>query len=135
MDYKLHIFKHDAGNGWLYHFAVVDKAKSYPANFICMLPSKPAQIKPSYSFGGKFGTIFGEKSKDIAVKLLNDALKSEEETEIKAEITKRLNLLDPQLLNTVICSQCKKQFQAQKSKKRRRYLCSECLEKRYKSPV
>ena len=133
MDYKLHILKHDAGSGWLYHFAVVDKSKTYPASFICMLPAKPAQIKPQYSFGGKFGTIFGEKAKDIALKLLNDALKTEEETEVKAEITKRLNALNPQQTNTVLCSQCKKPFQIPKLKKRKRFLCEECLQKRYKS--
>jgi hypothetical protein len=95
MSYKLHISKHDGEKGWIYRFAVVDKTKTYPANFICLLPAKPVQTKPNVGFNGKFGELFGEKSIEFAVELLNEALKTEDEAEIKAEIKKRINLIVP----------------------------------------
>jgi hypothetical protein len=132
MNYKLHISKHDSGTGWVYHFAVVDKSKSYPANFICTLPTKPVQSKTENGFNGKFGSIFGEKSKEIALDLLNCALKTEEEAEVKEEIKKRLKLIEPKQANIVLCSRCKKPFEIQKKQRhKRRLLCEECLKKQY----
>jgi DNA-directed RNA polymerase subunit RPC12/RpoP len=134
MDFRLQVFKHDAreGNsGWTYRFAVVDsnKSKNYPSNFVCMLPVKLYQGKTNY--GSVFGTLFGDKSLEFAIGLLNDALKTEEDTEIKAEIEKRLKLIDPKQANAVKCSQCKKAFQPKKIRRYKQYLCDECLNKRY----
>ncbi len=130
MNYKLHISKHDGETGWNYRFAVVDKSKSYPVNFICMLPTKPVQIETGIGFSGKFGSLFGEKSRDFAFELLNDALKNEQEADIKEEIKKRLKLIEPQKANTVVCSRCKKSFQTQRKQRYKRLLCNECLNQR-----
>ena len=132
MDYKIQVFKHDTREGWAYRLAVVEKSKSYPANFICMLPIKLVQSKTNFTYGGMFGSLFGDKSLDIALKLLNDALKTEKDADIIAEIEKRLKLLDPKQANIVKCSQCNKPFQPQKTKRYKRYLCEKCLSNRQK---
>lgn len=131
MDYTLHISKCDGETGWVYRFAVVDKSKRYPANFICLLPTKPVQTKSDCSFNGKFGNLFGEKSKDVALELLNTALKTEEEADIKEEIKKRLKLIEPKQVNLVICCRCKKPFQVQKKQRQKRFLCDECFKHRH----
>ncbi len=131
MDYTLHISKRDGETGWVYRFAVVDKSKSYPANFICLLPTKPVQTKSDHGFNGKFGDLFGEKSKTVAVELLTGALKTEEEADIKEAIKKRLKLLESKQVNIVFCGRCKKPFQAQNGKKYKRYLCDECFKLRH----
>ncbi len=127
MDYKLQVFKHEAREGWTYRLAVVNKSKSYPANFVCMLPIKLIKSKVDTGYGGIFGGFFGDKSLDVALQLLNDALKTEHEPEIVAEIEKRLKLIDPKLVNLVKCSQCKKTFQPKKPKRYKQYLCEKCL--------
>ena len=60
MDCRLQVFKLDATDSNLkqtYRFAVVDysRSKSYPANFVCMLPAKVDQGKgKSLTFSGRF---------------------------------------------------------------------------------
>jgi hypothetical protein len=130
MEYKLQVFKQEAREGWSYRFAVVNKSKTYPANFVCMLPLKLAEVKTSY--GGLFRNFFGEKSVDIAVELLNDSLKNEKDSDVVAEIEKRLKLIDPKQANIVRCSQCKKEFQLKKTKRYKRFLCSKCLDQQQK---
>jgi formylmethanofuran dehydrogenase subunit E len=126
MEYKLKVFKQEAREGWSYRFAVVNKSKTYPANFVCMLPLKLSQEKNSNK--GLFGTFFGEKSVETAVELLNDSLKTEQDADVIAEIEKRLKLIDPKLANLVRCSQCKKEFQLKKEERKyKRALCSKCL--------
>jgi hypothetical protein len=76
-----------------FRFAVVDsdKSNSYPLNFVCMLPTK-------ISAGGKsqsvFLQIFGDKSLEQARALLTGALETESDSEVKAEIERRLKLLE-----------------------------------------
>lgn len=78
MEYKLQVFKIEAREGWTYRFAVVNKTKTYPANFVCMLPLKLSQGETHY--GGLFANFFGDKSVDTALELLNNALKTEKES-------------------------------------------------------
>jgi len=75
-------------------FVVVDldKSKKYPANFICLLPKN---IKVSGKRNSKFERNFGDNSLELAKKLLKRALRAESDREIKAEIRKRLDLLQP----------------------------------------
>jgi hypothetical protein len=135
MDCKLQVFKYEVeekNSGWAYRFAVVDysRSKNYPANFVCMLPIKLYQGKTNN--GSVFGELFGDKSLDFAIGLLNDALKSERDAEVKTEIERRLKLIDPKQINTVKCSQCQKTFQPQKVRKYKRNFCDECLKTRYR---
>jgi hypothetical protein len=75
-------------------FVVVDldKSKKYPVNFICLLPKN---IKVSGKRNSKFERNFGDNSLELAKKLLKRALRAESDRKIKAEIRKRLDLLQP----------------------------------------
>jgi hypothetical protein len=76
------------------HFAVVDqdKPKTYPANFICILPQHMSSVTEDSSV---FARIFKEKRIETAMKLLNDALESEDDPQIKKVIVERLRQLEP----------------------------------------
>jgi hypothetical protein len=69
----------------------LDKSKDYPANFVCILPKT---IKLNDKHHTKFERKFGNKSLELAKKLLKRALRAESDREIKAEIRKRLDQLE-----------------------------------------
>jgi hypothetical protein len=135
MDCKLQVFKRDPVDsrvGKTYRFAVLDfsKSKEYPANFVCMLPIKVDQSnKKSVNV---FGEIFGEKSLVFAIELLNKALKSEKDDEVRSEIERRIKLIDPEQAKLVQCSVCKKTFQPVRYRKHKQNLCDTCVKTRYK---
>jgi hypothetical protein len=86
----------DAGDyslGRRFRFAVVDldKGKNYPLNFVCMLPTNITMNSKSQSV---FIQIFGDKSLEQAKALLTGALETESDSEVKAEISRRLKLLE-----------------------------------------
>jgi hypothetical protein len=74
-------------------FAVVDldRSKEYPVNFVCILPK---QIKENGGHYTRFERKFGDKSLDLAEKLLKRSLKAENDWEVKEEIRDRLELLN-----------------------------------------
>ena len=121
----------DNNLGKTYRFAVLDvsRAKDYPANFVCMLPVKVDQRKGKIV--NVFGELFGDKSVDFAIGLLNDALKAESDVEVKTEIRRRLKLIDPKQVNLVKCCRCKKSFQPRKIRKYKQNFCDDCLKARY----
>ena len=134
MNFKLKVFKLDATDYHLaktYRFAVVDhnRSKSYPANFVCMLPAKVDRGNGKIT--NVFETLFGDKSVDFAVGLLNEALKSESDIEVKAEIERRLKLLDTKQIGLVECRECKETFRPQRIRKYNQYLCRKCYRKRF----
>ena len=134
MDCRLQVFKRDPIDSNLakaYRFAVVDfsRSKNYPSNFVCMLPLKVDQGKGK--IGNVFGELFGDESLDLAMKLLREALKTENDLDVKAEIERRLNLIDPKRVNMIRCSGCKKTFQPRKLRKYKQNFCPECLQKRF----
>ena len=83
----------DYSVGRRFRFAVVDldKGKKYPLNFVCMLPTKIDADGKSQSV---FLQIFGDKSLEQARALLTGTLETESDSEVKAEIERRLKLLD-----------------------------------------
>ncbi len=83
----------DYSVGRRFRFAVVDldKPKNYPLNFVCMLPMKIDADSKSQSV---FLQIFGDKSMEQARALLTEALETETDSEVKAEISRRLKLLE-----------------------------------------
>jgi hypothetical protein len=74
------------------YFVVVnlDKAKKYPANFVCVLLKLKSSIVRQSTV---FSRVFGEESLRLAKQLLKKALRSEDDAEIRAEIQERLKLL------------------------------------------
>jgi hypothetical protein len=133
MEFGLQVFKRDSVEeekmGKTFRFAVVDfsKSKSYPSNFVCMLPMKIKKGKISNIFEQNFG----DNSLDLANRLLKKALTTENDSEVKTEITRRLKLLDPNQVNQIKCSGCGKQFQPRRIRKFKQNYCSECVNKRY----
>jgi hypothetical protein len=109
-----------------YRFAVVDikRSPSYPSNFVCMLPVKVGE-------GSAFVKVFGDKSLEQAQLLLKDSLKREPDGEVKAEIQRRLNLLEPKHNGPIKCSSCGKQFQPQGLRRYKHHFCQDCLHRSY----
>jgi len=133
MNLELRIFKNenikDCAKGRHIRFAVVDLERSelYPENFVCMLPLSCLTYGKA---GSKFSELFGDKSVDLAKVILAKALKTENDSEIKAEIERRLELLNPKPPVQVICHACGKFFEAERSRFKQT-LCKECKQKRY----
>ena len=131
-EYRLQVvFEPFEKNAWSrrFRFAVIDpkKIKGYPANFICLLPKKIVDAGKPLSV---FGRIFGEKSSEFAIELLNEALEQEKDEKVKGELKKRLKLLElerPKL----ICSSCQREFDEYSRIKYKRRLCKSCLEARF----
>jgi hypothetical protein len=75
-------------------FAVVDSdtTKTYPANFICMLPQHVSVAKDDSSV---FARTFGDARVEMAKKLLIAALEIEDDSDVKAEIKERLKVFEP----------------------------------------
>jgi len=115
--------------GRRFRFAIVnlDREGSYPSNFVCMLP---IHIIP----GGKpsnFAQIFGDKSLELARRLLKEALKKERDSEVKAEIERRIELLEPDKIRQIKCSGCGRPFQPRRMRRYSQNFCGECMRKRF----
>jgi hypothetical protein len=113
-----------------FRFAVVDsdKSKSYPSNFVCMLPTQiSGKAKPQSAFL----QVFGDKSLEQARALLTGALQAEEDAEVKAEIEKRLKMLEPEPVIQIKCSGCGKLFQPRRIRRFKKNFCEECFKRIY----
>jgi hypothetical protein len=75
-----------------YSFAVLDmdKASSYPLNYVCMLPKELKRVSSSQS---KFLEIYGEKSNQVALELLSKTIKHETNLKVRVELETRLKAL------------------------------------------
>ena len=115
-----------------FRFAVVDsdKSKSYPSNFVCMLPTQiSGKTKPQSAFL----QVFGDRSIEQARALLAEALETEEDSEVKAEIERRLKMLEPEPVIQIKCSGCGKLFQPRRVRKYQQNFCEECMKKKFGS--
>jgi hypothetical protein len=134
MNFKLMVFTiedlNDYTTGKKYRFAVIDLDKSpdYPANFVCILPSTMRDEKKSNNI---FQKTFGSKGPKQAKALLMEALENEKESRVKAEIERRLKMLEPKVDNQIICSSCRKPFLAKRVRRFKQNLCPGCLKKKY----
>jgi hypothetical protein len=110
--------------------AVIDTtiSKKYPANFVCILPRK---INPNAKTPNKFQEKYGSQSKEIIKKLLDQALKTEEDQDIKKELLARLKILNPKPKNIAKCNKCGKEFKFRKYRYGRQKTCYECKTVRY----
>ena len=137
MDIRLQVFKLDADdNNYLrrsFRFAVVDfsKSKSYPQNFVCMLPVKLGAVKSD----SVFLHVFKDKSLEQAKVLLKAALERADDSDVKVEIERRLLLLEPKGVNQIKCSGCGKLFQPKRIRKFKNNFCEECMKKKFGSQV
>ncbi len=110
--------------------AVIDNdiSEEYPANFVCMLPKT---VNPNAKTLNKFQQKYGSQSKEIMKKLLDQALKTEDDQGIKKELQARLKLIDPKPKNMVKCNVCGEEFKARKYQYGTQKTCYECKAKRY----
>jgi uncharacterized protein YceH (UPF0502 family) len=117
-----------------FRFAVVDldKSKGYPSNFVCMLPM---QISGKTRLESTFMQVFGDKSIEQARALLAEALETEKEPEVKAEIEKRLKKLELERVIQIKCSGCGKLFQPRRVRKYQQNFCEECMKKKFGARV
>jgi len=135
MNLRLSISKNDDARdysqGRYIRFAVIDldKSKSYPANYVCMLPLQPRANGKAHNV---FLKLFGNDSLELAKRLLTKALKTETDPEIRAEIEKRLKLLEPKPSCQVKCRVCGNFFKLERRRFKQR-LCKECRLKQYDS--
>jgi hypothetical protein len=126
MNLRLYILKRDDvsdySRGHYIRFAVVDldKSKEYPSNFVCMLPK---QFSGKNKQSNVFARVFGNDSLGLAMRLLNEALETEDDSEIKGEIEKRLKLLEPTPIVQVKCRVCGNFFSPTRYKQK---TCREC---------
>lgn len=95
MEFKLRIIKQNSINRQSkskFSFAVVNcgKSESYPSNFICILPRRVG------GYGNQFEAVFGDKSLQQAQLLLKDFLENNVDNKIKAEVDRRIKLLELQ---------------------------------------
>jgi hypothetical protein len=137
LDIQLQVFEYyaDDNNSSRKHFrfVVVDfsKSKSYPQNFVCILPVNLGAAKSNSAFL----QVFGDKSLEQAKALLKAAWKRETDSEVRAEIEKRLKLLEPNGVNQIKCSGCGKFFQSKRTRKFKNNFCEECIKKKFGSRV
>ena len=133
MNVRLQIFKQDYVDGYSlgrrFRFAIVDldKSENYPSNFVCMLPMQISVKGKSHSV---FLQVFGDKSLEMARALLTGALETEDDFEVKAEIERRLKLLEPKPASQIECGACGKLFQPRRVRRFKRNFCSECMKKK-----
>jgi hypothetical protein len=138
MKLSLLLFRNDNSEsyslGRRFRFAVVDSdiSKSYPANFVCMLPT---QISGKARMESIFMKVFGDKSTEQAKALLSKALKTEEDSEVKVEIGKRLKMLEPEGGIQIKCSGCGKLFHPRRVRKHQHNFCEECMKKKFGSRI
>jgi len=132
LTFRLRIFKRDYGRGPYtgshLRFVVLDsnKSKSYPSNFVSMLPMR---IDSDGKIPSVFTKLFGNNSLKIARGLLTVSLQKEHDSEIKAEIERRLNLLEPNPVIHVKCRVCRQFFKTPKEKARNQKICPECIKR------
>ena len=132
LTFELRIFKRDYGRGHYarnhLRFAVLDsnKSKSYPSNFVSMLPMR---IDSDGKLPSSFSKLFGNESLKIARGLLTESLKKEHSSEVKAEIERRLNLLEPNPIIHIRCRVCRQFFKTRKEKASNQKICPECIKR------
>jgi hypothetical protein len=104
----------------------LDKAKSYPSNFVCLLPKN---LEKRYKHSNKFFKIYGKESSQIATKLLTNALRRESDLAVKSEIERRLKALQPKPIIKVRCVSCGCIFEPKKFGRFLQRKCDTCRSK------
>lgn len=106
-------------------FAVIDldESNQYPQNFVSVLPLHiRAIVKPANVFEG----LFGNKSLEIANRLLHKALESKPDSETAKAIRERIELLATQVNNIAQCQNCGNTINQSKRRAKSYKFCYEC---------
>jgi hypothetical protein len=133
LDVRLQVFEYNADINISarkeFRFAVVDfgRSRSYPQNFVCMLPLQLCAGRVNSAFLN----LFKDKSLEQAKALLKAAWEQEEDSEIKVEIQRRLKLLEPKGVNPLKCSSCGNNFQPRRKRRFKNNYCEECMKKKF----
>lgn len=133
MDLKLHVIKRedleDFSQRHRFCFSVIDltKSKSYPLNYVCMLPVYIRKSKNE----NIFQKLFGDKSIEQAKILLIDALKNVDDSEVRVELERRLKLLEPVMTIEIKCSNCGKMFLPRRIRRFKNNFCEDCMKKKF----
>ena len=108
-------------------FAVIDldKAETYPANFVCLLPKRLETGRNN----SKFHEIYGKSSQQIATKLLTKALRSEGSPQVKNEIEKRLKAIQQKPIQKANCIDCSCVFMTKRAGPYVQRICQTCRSK------
>jgi hypothetical protein len=137
LDIRLQVFEYYGNNDNYtrrsFRFGVVDfsKSKSYPQNFVCILPLQLVAGKSD----SVFLQVFKDKSFEQAKALLKAAWEREDDSEVKAEIERTLKRLEPKGVNQIKCTGCGKLFQPKRIRKFKNNFCKECMKKKFGSQV
>jgi hypothetical protein len=134
MKLQLYIIKHYGlkyrAKGPQIRFAVIDKDKAtkYPANFLCLLPKL---INPKLKQKHKFVELFGSESPQLAFNLLNWALDTEKDIELREAIRKRLKKISIKSPHQVNCRLCGNYFEVINRKLEPHRVCRDCRQRIY----
>ena len=134
MKLRIEISEREGAKGYPYarrfSFAVIDleKGEAYPLNFVCMLPMKVSSDGKAES---AFVRVFGDRSVEVARQLLLEALERETEAEVKVEIERRLELLEPKVAAERKCLACGQVFQVKPTHGFKQKYCPECLKRKF----
>ena len=106
-------------------FAVIDLNKSgtYPANFVCMLPK---ELKSRSGTLCTFMRTFGDEALQVAKKLLTEAMKREDDADVKKEIVRRLKTFEPKPVVHADCVVCGRRFQPRNYGQYLQRVCQTC---------
>ena len=132
MSFRLQVFRvphtRRSSKSEAIRFAVIDqnKTKPYPRNFVCMLP---LHLVPRANPGSVFAGFFGDRSVEVAKQLLLEALEVEQEPDVRAERSRRLDSLEPPA--RLKCRICGGLFEPRRAKGYRALFCTNCLKRRY----
>jgi len=110
-------------------FAIIDldRSRSYPENFVCVLP----HLHPTGKSTSAFYRLFGDQNLPLAKKLLTRALKTEDNFEVKTELQRRIDTLNPKPAPPIPCRICGNNFipKKTKNKKYQQRICQTCKTK------
>lgn len=96
---------------------------------MCMLPVHIGKSKNK----NIYEEIFVEKSTEQAKVLLADALKEVKDSEIRAEIDRRIKLLEPKNVYEIKCNGCGKLFLPRRVRRFKNNFCEICMKKKFGS--
>ncbi|KON32927.1 MAG: hypothetical protein AC479_06240 [miscellaneous Crenarchaeota group-6 archaeon AD8-1] len=104
----------------------LDISDKYPTNFVCVLPRN---FNSKTTNQNHFQSRFKEGSRELAIQLLEKALKKEKDPDIIMEIKERLKLLKSKPKEIGKCALCNKDFYPRRFGYSIQRTCNDCWNK------